>query len=192
MEQRKYLINLQKIYPENKKCIDCSNSTTTFIDLNYGSFLCTICAELHRELGSDYCVVKSISLDNLTNDQLKIFKETKGNVFVNLEYEAVNKKEIERLKPKPGMDIQFAKEFIKRKYKFKQFYKKHIIGVEQLVKHTEPNLPIISHNTKQSKTTQQTTKNEKLKMPMIVDDLIKFDKPMKKYGVPINSNVNKN
>lgn len=76
-ESQKYLVNLQKSDPSNKKCVDCG-AMATFVDVKYGSFVCVRCSGLHRELGTDYCIIKSISLDILTQSQLKIFAKTKG------------------------------------------------------------------------------------------------------------------
>lgn len=125
MISRKYILDLQKTDPENKKCVDCNAGTPTWIDLKYGSFLCTQCAGLHRELGTDYCVIKSISLDNLSKEQLRIFEYTKGNTFVNLEYEALDQSEVMRIKPRSDSSVQIIREFIRRKYKIKQFYKQY-------------------------------------------------------------------
>lgn len=134
-ESKKYLINLQKFDSLNKKCVDCG-SLATFVDIKYGSFICVRCAGLHRELGTDYCVVKSISLDILTQIQLKIFAKTKGNTHVNLEYEALDKKEIERLKPNQSSSDVTTREFIRRKYKTRQFYKQYV----------EP-IPVVKENS---------------------------------------------
>jgi hypothetical protein len=139
-KSRKYLIDLQKSDPENRKCVDCS-SMATFIDLKYGSFVCTRCAGLHRELGTDYCVIKSISLDNITKEQLKVFEHTKGNAFVNLVYEALDPREVKRLKPNQESTPEFTREFIRRKYKIRQFYKQYVPPkVEQPVKPKEPTI----------------------------------------------------
>jgi stromal membrane-associated protein len=117
---RAQLLAIQKSDPYNKKCVDCSANGPTFIDVKFGSFLCTRCSGLHRELGTDFCRVKSVSLDNLSTEELSLFTFTKGNTYVNSVYEAVDAK---YLKPFPESEIDKVREFIRRKYKLQQFYK---------------------------------------------------------------------
>jgi hypothetical protein len=155
-KSQKFLLNLQKSDQANKGCVDC-NSMATFVDLKYGSFVCTRCAGLHRELGTDYCVIRSISLDNISDEHLKIFKFTKGNTFVNLEYEAIDKNIMMSYKPSPDSTEKVAREFIRKKYKVKQFYKKYL----------QPSPIVIKNETIVTK-------------PQVVEkDMLHFDEPIK-------------
>ena len=77
---RERLKNLTKRI-ENQTCIDCSAPRPTWASLisipkgvmggpirSLGVFCCFHCAGIHRILGADICVVRSISLDSCTLD----------------------------------------------------------------------------------------------------------------------------
>lgn len=156
-KSQKYLNALQKSDPMNRKCVDCSR-IVGFVDLKFGSFICTRCAGLHRELGTDYCVVRSISLDNIQQEHLKIFEQTSGNRGVNEEYEANTDRKLTFIKPHADSSDVVAREFIRHKYKLRTFYKQ-----KEKKESTE------SKPTEQKKFLPQITQK------LIVEDLIQFD-----------------
>ena len=167
-KSNKYLSSLQKKFPENRKCIDCEN-IANFVDIMYGSFVCSRCAGLHRELGSDLSVIKSISLDNIPEDKLKIFEKTRGNSVVNLSYEAINLTDLKKLKPNKDSNTEILREFIRRKYKIRQFYKEHIEQIQKPIKKEQP--------------TQQNT------IPVVLaEDMLFFDDNVTKNNVIYQEN----
>ncbi|XP_053991578.1 uncharacterized protein LOC128883346 isoform X2 [Hylaeus volcanicus] len=74
--------SLQKLYQfkklpiQNKRCANCGDFGPTFICVNFGTFVCTICAGIHRELLHR---VKSIELSEWTNDEIE-FILSHGNL----------------------------------------------------------------------------------------------------------------
>lgn len=56
----KQIEDLRKI-PTNKKCFDCGHSGTTYVIVNIGIFVCTVCAGVHREFSHR---AKGLSMSN--------------------------------------------------------------------------------------------------------------------------------
>ncbi|KAL0237615.1 hypothetical protein PCE1_001009 [Barthelona sp. PCE] len=57
------LMQLQRI-PHNRRCFDCNASTTGWVSLTFGVFVCIKCAGRHRGLGAAKSFVQSIDLDD--------------------------------------------------------------------------------------------------------------------------------
>jgi len=113
------LIKIKALDPQNKYCVDCKNLSQNWIDIKIGCYLCTRCAGLHRKFGTDYCRVKSITLDKWTNEEIEFMKSI-GNTKINEQYEA-------NLKKENKIDITSEDKltrFIKNKYIDKIFYSK--------------------------------------------------------------------
>lgn len=65
--------------PDNRnKCCECSSEYPTWASCNLGIFLCGRCASAHRKLGNEISIVKSLSLDHWTSNELD-FMGTMGN-----------------------------------------------------------------------------------------------------------------
>jgi stromal membrane-associated protein len=106
---RKTLI---KMKANNPNCADCGIRNVSFVDVKIGCFICINCAGHHRGHGTDYCRVKSITLDKFSKAEVD-FMSQRGNDIVNAEYEA-------HISTKSGIDMKI---FIKRKYVDKLFYR---------------------------------------------------------------------
>jgi hypothetical protein len=52
------------------KCGECNATYPTWASVNLGVFLCGRCASCHRKLGEDISVVKSLTLDRWTDDDI--------------------------------------------------------------------------------------------------------------------------
>ncbi|KDO16772.1 hypothetical protein SPRG_17723 [Saprolegnia parasitica CBS 223.65] len=75
--------------PENMACADCGVALTTASDatwaaITFGAFVCLQCAGAHRQLGVNISRVKSVHMDNWTDDEVK---KMLGNRAVNAVYE---------------------------------------------------------------------------------------------------------
>lgn len=68
----------------NSMCIDCGSTDCTWVSLGFGTILCLNCAGHHRSMGTHVTLVRSITLDSWSEDQLRIVKE--GGNFAFQEY----------------------------------------------------------------------------------------------------------
>mgnify|MGYP004000070451 FL=1 len=119
--QRKEIVSIQKKHDYNKFCADCNNRGTSYTDVKYGCFLCTVCAGEHRKLGTDICRVKSTLLDNYSVEELSMFTYTKGNKFFNEHYEALLSNYFDE-KPVNNSNEYDIKKYITQKYVYKLYY----------------------------------------------------------------------
>ena len=58
---------------DNKYCVECASKDPKWASWNIGVFLCSRCAEIHRNLGNHISKVKSVNLnDDWTPQQLVV------------------------------------------------------------------------------------------------------------------------
>ena len=50
----------------NNKCIDCNAENPTFASTNNAVFLCENCANIHKRLGTNISIIKSLNNDVFT------------------------------------------------------------------------------------------------------------------------------
>ncbi|NWX58200.1 SMAP2 protein, partial [Promerops cafer] len=72
---------------ENKFCADCQAKGPRWASWNIGVFICIRCAGIHRNLGVHISRVKSVNLDQWTQEQIQCVQEM-GNGKANRLYEA--------------------------------------------------------------------------------------------------------
>ncbi|NXR13245.1 SMAP2 protein, partial [Semnornis frantzii] len=72
---------------ENKYCADCQAKGPRWASWNIGVFICIRCAGIHRNLGVHISRVKSVNLDQWTQEQIQCMQEM-GNGKANRLYEA--------------------------------------------------------------------------------------------------------
>ena len=58
----------------NDKCIDCNADNPTFASINNAVFLCENCANIHKRLGTNISIIKSLTKDEFTPEEISILK----------------------------------------------------------------------------------------------------------------------
>jgi hypothetical protein len=82
---------------DNKNCADCGTVYPKWASVNNGIFLCLNCAGVHRGLGVNISFVRSLTMDNWDEKQLKFIKAGGNRRFKVIleEYSIPNNTEIE-------------------------------------------------------------------------------------------------
>uniref|UniRef100_A0A3Q4GQ87 Small ArfGAP2 n=1 Tax=Neolamprologus brichardi TaxID=32507 RepID=A0A3Q4GQ87_NEOBR len=112
---------------ENKYCADCESKGPRWASWNLGIFICIRCAGIHRNLGVHISKVKSVNLDQWTQEQVQCVQEM-GNAKAKRLYEAFLPECFQR----PETD-QAAEVFIRDKYEKKKYMDK-VIDIQMLRK----------------------------------------------------------
>ncbi|XP_028317479.1 stromal membrane-associated protein 2 isoform X2 [Gouania willdenowi] len=112
---------------ENKYCADCESKGPRWASWNLGIFVCIRCAGIHRNLGVHISKVKSVNLDQWTQEQVQCVQEM-GNAKAKRLYEAFLPECFQR----PETD-QSAEIFIRDKYDKKKYMDK-VIDIQMLRK----------------------------------------------------------
>ena len=102
----------------NKTCFDCGEKGTTYAAMDFGTFVCSRCAGLLREInfkvkGTGVSIFKEKEIDFLD----KMGNENAKKIWMGQFKENSDKK------PNPK-DLEELKRFLITKYKDKRFYKK--------------------------------------------------------------------
>lgn len=58
--------------PDNEACFDCGTPQPKWASVNNSVFVCLNCAGIHRELGVNYTFIRSLTLDNWDDNQIKM------------------------------------------------------------------------------------------------------------------------
>ena len=103
---------------ENKKCFDCGEKGTTYVCIDFGTFICSRCAGILRELNFK---VKGTGVSIFNQKEIDIL-EKNGNEVANKIWMA-KYKEGKDGKPSTKNDDEL-RDFLKDKYKQKKWYKK--------------------------------------------------------------------
>ncbi|NXM28979.1 SMAP2 protein, partial [Oxyruncus cristatus] len=106
---------------ENKFCADCQAKGPRWASWNIGVFICIRCAGIHRNLGVHISRVKSVNLDQWTQEQIQCVQEM-GNGKANRLYEAFLPENFRR----PQTDQQAVESFIRDKYEKKKYMDRSI------------------------------------------------------------------
>lgn len=70
-EQTRLIFARLKGKHANKKCFECPNRNPSWASIPYGIFICANCAGIHRKLGTHLSFVRSTSLDEWSEAQVK-------------------------------------------------------------------------------------------------------------------------
>ena len=102
---------------ENKQCFDCGEKGTTYVCINFGTFICSRCAGILRELNFK---VKGISVSIFNQKEIDILTKN-GNANAKKIWLAKYKENREGA-PNVKDDDAF-RNFLNKKYKDKKWYK---------------------------------------------------------------------
>ena len=111
-------INKMKQNDENKKCFECGEKGTSYICTNFGTFICSRCAGVLRELNFK---VKGIGLTVFNEKEMEII-EKNGNEIAKKIWLAKYKKGRDKVASLD--DDNQLKDFLTEKYIYKKWYKK--------------------------------------------------------------------
>ncbi|XP_047240498.1 stromal membrane-associated protein 2 [Girardinichthys multiradiatus] len=153
---------------ENKYCADCESKGPRWASWNLGIFICIRCAGIHRNLGVHISKVKSVNLDQWTQEQVQCVQEM-GNAKAKRLYEAFLPECFQR----PETD-QTAEIFIRDKYDKKKYMDK-VIDIQMLRKEKScdniPKEPVVFEKMKLKKDVSPKTESQ------AVTDLLGLDGP---------------
>ena len=73
----------------NKNCIDCLSPNPKWVSINNAVFLCSECAKNHLKLPSEISRIKSIEVDDFTEEEISLLKLGGNDRFFSImtEYE---------------------------------------------------------------------------------------------------------
>ena len=109
---------------ENKKCFDCGEKGTTYVCMDFGTFICSRCAGILRELNFK---VKGTGVSIFNQKEIDIL-EKNGNEVAQKIWMAKYKEGKDK-KPNKKNDDEL-REFLRNKYLSKKWYKKSKKGGE--------------------------------------------------------------
>ncbi|XP_055733344.1 stromal membrane-associated protein 2 isoform X1 [Salvelinus fontinalis] len=155
---------------ENKFCADCKSKGPRWASWNLGIFICIRCAGIHRNLGVHISRVKSVNLDQWTQEQIQCVQEM-GNAKARRLYEAF----LPECFIRPETD-QSAEMFIRDKYDKKKYMDK-VLDVNRLRKEKSceniPKEPVVFEKMKLKRENSPKTQTQS---PSI-SDLLGLDDP---------------
>ncbi|NXJ05153.1 SMAP2 protein, partial [Odontophorus gujanensis] len=110
---------------ENKYCADCQAKGPRWASWNIGVFICIRCAGIHRNLGVHISRVKSVNLDQWTQEQIQCMQEM-GNGKANRLYEAFLPENFRRPQTDQHPFLAGGGGFIRDKYEKKKYMDRSI------------------------------------------------------------------
>jgi hypothetical protein len=107
---------------ENETCADCEATKPDWAAINIGIWLCIKCAGIHRNLGVEFSVVRSLDLDTECWDkEIADYMEAVGNVRGREQYEALCPVYYMRPDDKINISPAIRENWIRAKYQRKEF-----------------------------------------------------------------------
>uniref|UniRef100_A0A803J8W0 Small ArfGAP2 n=1 Tax=Xenopus tropicalis TaxID=8364 RepID=A0A803J8W0_XENTR len=100
---------------ENKFCADCLAKGPRWASWNIGVFVCIRCAGVHRNLGVHISRVKSVNLDQWTQEQIQCMEEM-GNGKAKRLYEAFLPDNFIRPQTDQAVEVFIREKYEKKKY----------------------------------------------------------------------------
>ncbi|XP_031434546.1 stromal membrane-associated protein 1 isoform X2 [Clupea harengus] len=121
-EQHQAILSKMLREDDNKYCADCEAKGPRWASWNLGVFICIRCAGIHRNLGVHISRVKSVNLDQWTQEQIQSVQDM-ANTRARALYEAHLPENFRR--PQTDQAVEF---FIRDKYEKKKYYDKNAIN----------------------------------------------------------------
>ncbi|KAK4254742.1 hypothetical protein QN277_010078 [Acacia crassicarpa] len=106
---------------DNRFCADCNAEDPKWASVNIGVLICLHCSSAHRGLGTHISKVKSVTLDEWSDDEIDAMVEVGGNASANKIYEAHIPDGYS--KPTPNSNNVQRANFIRSKYEVQEFLK---------------------------------------------------------------------
>lgn len=101
----------QRQDPRNKRCADCGEIGPTYVCMDYGTFICTVCSGLHREIAHR---VKGVSLSEWSPEEVNFILEH-GNTAADEVY--LKELNPQRDRPPSGnAEVERLRVWIRQKY----------------------------------------------------------------------------
>ena len=120
---------IEKLINENI-CSDCGAQKPTWLIINWFTIICIECSSIHRSLGVQISKVRSLELDNISNEFIEILNLIKQSEINNiLEEKLENDKE----KPKFNSSREEKELFIINKYKEKKYMNIEIKEKDEII-----------------------------------------------------------
>jgi hypothetical protein len=104
----KLLLERIKRLPGNEFCADCGNNNPMWTCINHGTLVCIRCSGIHRQLGTHISRIRSLQLDEFSNDQLEMLLLV-GNQTFNKVYGG------------PCPENESIQDYIREKYVLRKF-----------------------------------------------------------------------
>ncbi|BHF61283.1 Arf-GAP with GTPase, ANK repeat and PH domain-containing protein 3 [Sparganum proliferum] len=105
----------------NDCCADCGAADPDWASLNLGEMVCIGCSGVHRQLGTHISRVRSLHLDDWTNEAIAVMRAI-GNTLANSVWEAaVPLNAGNRRKPDPHSSREEKETWIRAKYEHREF-----------------------------------------------------------------------
>ena len=117
-------INDIRKLPANKKCFECGDNGTTYLVHEFGIFVCSGCAGIHREFNHR---VKGLSMSNFSVAELELLRTQGNEACVRTWMARYNPQDF----PQPGpKEYQKIKDFIRLKYTERRWYQETTAGTQ--------------------------------------------------------------
>ncbi|KYQ88381.1 Arf GTPase activating protein [Tieghemostelium lacteum] len=101
---------------ENSKCADCTDSYPRFMNITHGTFVCSVCGAIHREIGDR---VKAIGSDKFSKEDIEKLKSIGNKLATEIWLSNWDSKKYPL--PLPSEESK-VRDFIKMKYQEKKWY----------------------------------------------------------------------
>ena len=103
---------------ENKKCFDCGEKGTTYVCIDFGTFICSRCAGILRELNFK---VKGTGVSIFNQKEIDILEKNGNDVAYKIWMAKYKEGKDKKTNNKNDDELR---EFLKKKYKDKKWMKK--------------------------------------------------------------------